>query len=196
MHAGLVIGVIALIPFLFPSFHFFTTENNNDFITLKFEIINNRLDVLERKMDNMDNKLTIIQNDITELHSKFAGGDLKVNGSENGTYNISITAPSNKSILHQRFMVNGTTNLDYELCEKGIYKIFIISRLGNQYWIQTEAYPDENGNWRGYRPCIFPNKYNNITIYSMITKNDYLLAESFEEIPEYISISNPIYISR
>lgn len=205
LHAGFVLGILGVvIPFFVPSFHPFgidnnNANNNNELVNLKIDL-NDKLTAINVRLDSIDTKLFLIQNAITDLKIKRAGGNLSVAGMRNKTsaiYNISIASPLNNSIIPstQRFIVNGTTNLAYDLCENGLYKIYVVSKLGDKYWIQTEAYPDENGNWQGYRPCLIPNKFNNnSTIYAIISKNEYLLARSSDEIPEHISISEPITV--
>jgi hypothetical protein len=205
LHFGFIIGmlliILVVIPFFIP---LFPADSNSASSSImlgsKLDNINDRLTSIEGKLEAMgtrleaiDTRLSLIQSDVTSLKAKKAGGNLAVN--ENGTiYNISIALPLNDSILFPRFNVNGTTNLTYELCENGLYKIYLVSKLGDKYWIQTEAYPDVNGNWQGYRPCFVPNKFNNSTIYAVISKNEYLLASSFDKIPEHISISEPITV--
>lgn len=201
VHSGIIIGALSVVCTLFPSIFI----GGDSDIATRLDQIDNRLDLIDFKLntfqsgqETMTTQMLLLQNDITTCRMKIAAGNLNDTNLLNMTtenFNISIEPSLNNSTLGGRFMIYGVTDLDYRLIEDGIYKIYLVSKLGNKYFVQTEGYPDDSQKWRGYRPCLIPSNYNNTTIYAIITKEDLLKAEYRTKMPAYVSISEPIYIN-
>jgi hypothetical protein len=199
-HIGIVVGSLSVILVLFPSIlGGGTTTDNPDNINTKLDLINYRLSSIEGDITTLRTEVSLLQNAGTNYHVKNAAGDLNNTRLLEETLtncSISINSSLNNSTVNGRFYVYGNTGIDFRLCEAGIYRIYVVSKLGDKYWIQTEGYPDDSQNWRGYRTCLIPGNFNNTTIYAIITKEDHLIAERSDKIPEHVSISEPIYLNR
>ncbi len=170
---------------------YFTQSSSNDqnsAILREISEINTKLDLIEYRLNQIEMKLEILNNYITKQYTKDIAGD--ITQSENSIFNISITTPTNNSRVPERFSVKGKT-------DKTLYDdsyIYVISKAGDKYWIITDGSNDATGHWCAYRDCIIPGDYNNSILMVIISQKGYRIAESFNDIPEHISISDPVYV--
>lgn len=198
-HSTFTIGVLGI---LIPIILFFIpihlnndnqgiSENQLNDINGKLTHIDIEISSINVRLQTIDDRLTLVQSQLSELQQKKTGGRPIAVFNNGSNYSISITNPLNNSTVTKRFLVNGLLNFQ----NMTQYKIYIISKLGSKYWIQTEGNKDDSGTWCGYRPCVIPNNYNKSIIYALISNEDYLIGQDFENIPDHIVISKPVYVS-
>lgn len=185
----LVLAIVAVLPYMLGSSD--NNNNNNDLILLEISKINSRLDVIDYRLLQIETKIGIANNYALKPYEKEVAGNVTLTDN-NDSFWISISAPVNNSPVTEIFEVEGSTNLPIYTD----YYIYIISKLGDKYWTLTDGNNDANGHWRAYRDCIIPETYNNSILMAIISQKGYQIAESYDEVPEHISISDPIYINR